>query len=37
VSDIPEGIRIIILTVVISLAAALLFPIKEREEVGDNE
>lgn len=37
VSDIPEGIRIIILTVVISLAAALLFPIKEREEVGENE
>ena len=36
VSDIPEGIRIIILTVVISLGAALLFPIKERE-VADNE
>ena len=36
VSDIPEGIRIIILTVVISLGAALLCPIKERE-VADNE
>jgi 4-azaleucine resistance transporter AzlC len=36
VSDIPEGIRIILLTVVISLGAALLFPIKERE-VSDNE
>ena len=36
VSQIPEGIRIILLTVVISLGAALLFPIKERE-VADNE
>ena len=36
VSAIPEGIRIILLTVVISLGAALLFPIKERE-VADNE
>ena len=36
ISDIPEGIRIILLTVVISLGAALLFPIKERE-VSDNE
>lgn len=31
-SVIPEGVRIIILTVVISLAAALLFPVKEEEE-----
>ena len=28
-SFIPEGIRIILLTVVISLAAAVLFPVKE--------
>lgn len=37
VSQIPEGIRIIVLTVVISLAAAIAFPVKEREEVGDDE
>ena len=37
VSQIPEGIRIIILTVVISLAAAIAFPIKDREEVADDE
>lgn len=32
VSQIPEGIRVIIITVVISVGAALLFPIKEKEE-----
>ena len=31
IREIPEGIRIIILTVVISLAAAILFPIKEKQ------
>ncbi len=30
VRQIPEGIRVIILTVVISLAAAILFPVKEK-------
>lgn len=30
-SVIPEGVRIIILTVVISLAAAIIFPVKEEE------
>ena len=35
-SEIPEGIRIIVLTVVISLAAAVLFPIKEKE-AAENE
>ncbi len=32
ISDIPEGIRVIIITVLISVGAALLFPIKEKEE-----
>ncbi len=32
VSDISSGIRVIILTVVISLAAAILFPVKEGKE-----
>lgn len=32
ISQIPEGMRVIILTVVISLAAALLFPVKEEED-----
>lgn len=32
ISDIPEGIRIILITVVISVGAALLFPIKENKE-----
>ena len=32
VSQIPEGIRVIIITVVISMGAAFLFPIKEKEE-----
>ncbi len=36
VSQIPEGIRVIIITVVISVGAALLFPIKEKE-VSQNE
>jgi len=36
VSMIPEGIRVIIITVVISLAAALLFPIKDKKEEQDN-
>ena len=31
VSKIPEGIRVIVITVVISLVAAILFPIKEAE------
>lgn len=31
-SDIPEGTRIIILTIVISLMAAILFPIKEEDD-----
>lgn len=31
VRDIPEGIRIIALTVIISLAAAVIFPVKESE------
>ncbi len=34
--EIPEGTRIIILTVVISNAAALLFPIKDESEVESN-
>lgn len=32
VSQIPEGIRVIALTVIISLAAAILFPIRDRKE-----
>ena len=32
ISAIPEGIRVIIITVVISVVAALLFPIKNKEE-----
>lgn len=32
VSQIPEGIRVIIITLIISVGAALLFPIKEKEE-----
>ncbi len=36
VSNIPEGVRVILLTVVISLGAAILFPIKEKE-VTENE
>lgn len=32
VSAIPEGIRVIIITVILSVGAALLFPIKEKEE-----
>ena len=32
VSQIPEGIRVIIITVVLSVGAALLFPIKQKEE-----
>ena len=32
VSAIPEGIRVIIITVLISVGAALLFPVKEKEE-----
>ena len=35
VSAIPEGIRIILLTVVISLGAALLFPVKEKEAANN--
>ena len=34
IGDISDGIRIIILTVVISLAAAIIFPVKEK---GENE
>ena len=37
VSQIPEGIRVILITLVISVAAALLFPIKEKKEESDNE
>ncbi len=37
ISQISEGIRIIILTVVISLVAALLFPIKESNVKKENE
>ena len=33
-SSISEGLRVIILTVVLSLGAALLFPVKEEEENG---
>lgn len=33
-SSISEGLRVIILTVVLSLGAALLFPVKEEEEDG---
>lgn len=36
-SNISSGFRVIILTVAISLAAAILFPVKEEEEVKDNE
>ena len=36
VSLIPEGIRVIIITVAISLSAALLFPIKDSKEEKDN-
>jgi len=36
-SQIPEGIRVIILTVVISLLAAILFPIKETPEQEETE
>ena len=36
VSLIPEGIRVIIITVAISLSAALLFPIKDAKEENDN-
>jgi predicted branched-subunit amino acid permease len=32
VSEIPEGIRVIIITVILSVGAALLFPIKDKEE-----
>ncbi len=32
VSAIPEGIRVIIITVVLSVGAAILFPIKDKEE-----
>ncbi len=35
VREIPEGIRVIILTVVISLAAAIFFPIKNKKEDAD--
>lgn len=35
VRQIPEGIRVIILTVVISLVAAVFFPIKEKKEGAD--
>jgi predicted branched-subunit amino acid permease len=31
-SEIPEGIRVIIITVILSVGAALLFPIKDKEE-----
>ena len=34
VSQISEGIRIIVLTVVISLAAAILFPVDEKKQKG---
>ena len=36
-SQIPEGIRVIILTVAISLLAAILFPIKENPEQEETE
>ena len=36
VSQIPEGIRIILITLVISIGAALLFPIKEKKEESEN-
>lgn len=36
VSTIPEGIRVILLTLVISVSAALLFPIKDKKEVAKN-
>ena len=36
VSFIPEGIRVIIITVAISLAAAILFPVKEKKEENDD-
>ncbi len=35
ISQIPEGIRVIALTLLISIGAALLFPVKEKE-VGDD-
>ena len=35
-SSIPEGISIILITLVISIAAALLFPIKEKKEESEN-
>ncbi len=31
IKEIPEGIRVILLTVIISLGAAILFPVKERD------
>ena len=36
VSQIPEGIRVIIMTLVISVGAALLFPIKDKKEESGN-
>lgn len=36
VSQISEGIRVIILTLAISIGAALLFPIKEKKEESEN-
>lgn len=35
VSQIPEGIRVILITVVLSVGAAILFPIKNKEEKKD--
>ena len=35
--NISSGFQIILLTVLISGAAAVLFPVPAREEVGDNE
>ena len=36
VSQIPEGIRVIIMTLVISVGAALLFPVKDKKEESGN-
>ena len=35
ISKIPEGIRVIIITVVISLGAAIIFPVKDKEDTKD--
>ena len=37
VSQIPEGIRVIVITVLISLGAAIFFPVKEKEEAHNEQ